>query len=103
MKRLGIVLAATVALGGCQTMGSPGGSTFFECDRGTRLTVTYIGPGASVRVNDGRPIILRQVGSNAGTAYEGGGYMMQVNGNTATWSGMTREAPYTCREVAVPR
>ena len=68
------------------------------------LKVTYRRAGAIVQVNNGAPIVLKSTPANQGQIYEGGaGWRLAVNGDTATWSGRTREAPATCRRVVVPR
>lgn len=104
-KRL-IIAAATsglFALSGCMTTSGPGSSTYFECDRGTRLQVDYMGNSAIVRVNGGPRILLRQTPAASGTAYEGRGYALREHQGTVTWNGPTREAPYSCSRVMVPR
>ena len=100
---IGAVCAASL-LSGCASVGGPGSSTFFECDRGTRLQVDYTANGALVRINGGRGVMLRSTPTNGGASYEGrGGERLSVMGGTATWNTATRMAPETCRTVAVPR
>ena len=104
MKKVMASLAALTALAGCQTIGGPGVSSYFDCNNGTMLKVTYAKRGATVQVGGSAiPIFLRSVPSVGGTSFEGGGYNLRVMGDTATWSGPTREAPKTCSRVAVPR
>jgi hypothetical protein len=105
--RKGIIVGAVGALtllSGCTSIGGPGVSTYFECDRGTRLKVDYTGNGAIVRVDGGRTLALRSTPANSGAIYEGrGGERLAVNGGTATWNTAARSAPESCRTVAVPR
>lgn len=103
MKRIAILAAACAVLSGCQTVGGPGVSSYFDCRDGTMLKVTYKRGAALVQVNKGHVIALRSVSSVGGSNYEGMGYNLRVMGDTATWSGKTREAPKMCRRVAVPR
>lgn len=96
----------SIALSGCQSVGGPGVSSYFDCaPRGGILKVTYVGKaGASVQVDRDRARLLRKTPSVAGEIYEGaGGYRLQVLGEKARWNGPTREAPYECSRVAVPR
>lgn len=94
---------AAALLGGCQTIGGPGVSAYYDCDRGVRLKVDRVGNGVFVAVNDARPILLQPVAAAHEPTYEGAGGSLRVTGDTATWNGRTREAPYSCRKVAVPR
>lgn len=103
MKRIVLLGALCAALAGCQTVGGPGGSSYFDCRDGTMLKVTYTRQGAVMQMGKGRMIHLRSVSSVGGSNFEGMGYTLRVTGDTATWSGMTREAPHVCRGVAVPR
>lgn len=97
------ISASALTMTGCMTTGGPGTSTYLECDRGTRLQVDYMGNSAVVRVNGGPRILLRQTPAASGTSYEGGGYALREHQGTVMWNGPTREAPYTCRQVIVPR
>ena len=97
-------IGAATLLSGCASVGGPGSSTYFECDRGTRLKVDYGPRGALVRINGGRSVTLRANPTNAGASYEGrSGERLSVMGNSATWNTALRMAPETCRAVAVPR
>jgi membrane-bound inhibitor of C-type lysozyme len=101
-------LAATgglvLALSACASVGGPGASTYYECERGTRLKVDFNSNGALVRVNNGNTQMLRQVPAASGAAYEGkGGWRLHTKGNEAVWNTAARVAPESCRQVAVPR
>jgi hypothetical protein len=104
-RTIAIMLAGSLlALAGCRTPGTPGGASFYECDRGTRLTVDYTGRGALVQVNGGRRFALRQTPSVGGSVYEGRtGERLQRNGASVTWNTAARTAPETCRTITVPR
>lgn len=96
------VLAA--ALGGCASVGGPGGSIYYECDRGTRLKVDYFPKGAEVSVNGGRTRAMKETASASGAAYENGfGWRLHTKGSEAIWNTAVRSAPEICRQVAVPR
>ena len=64
---------------------SPAAGTFYECDRGTRLTVRFSNATASVRVNNGGWTTLRQVPSGSGFAYFGSKYQLRGKGDEALW------------------
>lgn len=96
--------AAALALAACTTVGGPGASSYFECSDGEMLKVTPGRNGAAVEVDGGPPLLLRTTPSVAGSIYENAmGMRLHVTGDTATWSGRTRQAPATCTRVAVPR
>lgn len=93
---------ATIAMAACSSIPERTGS-FYECNRGTKLNVNYLKDGALVRVNGGRPMSLRQVSSNRGTAYENNnGVRLHRQGNNVTWNTAARSAPETCRTVITP-
>ena len=103
--RLAITVSlAILTLAACQTVGGPGVSSYFACRPDGTIKVTYgKGGGAALQVDNGRPIVLKSVQGPGGTNFEGFGYRLSVMGDTATWSGLTREAPHQCRRMAVPR
>ena len=94
---------ASALLTGCQTVGGPGVSDYYACDRGVRLKVDRVSNGVLVAVGDARAVLLRPVAAAYETTFEGPAGSLRIAGDTATWSGRTREAPYTCTKVAVPR
>jgi hypothetical protein len=102
-KAIAFIALASAALGGCQSVGGPGVSDYYDCDRGLRLKVDRVGDGVLVAVGNARPIALRPVAAAHQTTFEGAGGSLRITGDTATWTGRTREAPYTCRRVMVPR
>ena len=53
--KLAAPAAAALLLSACMSVGGPGVSTYYECDRGTRLKVDFMGDRALVSVNGGRP------------------------------------------------
>lgn len=86
-----------VLLSGCMTTPQPANvGTTYECDRGTRLQVSYLPQGALVRVNGARARPFRETPSNAGGVYENGASRLARNGNTVTWNTGLRSAPETC-------
>ena len=95
-----LVLAAFAAalLSGCMTTPARLGTTY-ECDRGTRLQVSYLREGALVRVNGGLAIPFKQTPSNAGEVYESGANRLARSGNMVTWNTAARTAPETCRAI----
>lgn len=96
--------AAALLLAACASVGGPGVSTYYECDRGTRLKVDFIGDGALVSVNGDRARRMRQAPAASGSAYENGsGWRLHTKGGEAMWNTAQRSAPETCRQVAVPR
>jgi len=104
----GIKLAAPAAgallLSACMSVGGPGVSTYYECDRGTRLKVDFMGDRALVSVNGGRPEAMRSAPAASGAMYENrAGWRLHTKGNEATWNTALRSAPETCRQVVVPR
>lgn len=104
MRAIIILAAATLPLAACQTVGGPGVSSYFACQTGETIKVTYgKGGGAALQIGTGRPIFLTSVQGTGGSNFEGFGYRLSVMGDTATWSGLTREAPHQCSRVAVPR
>lgn len=105
MERLVIAGLAATLLSGCmQPIGTPGGSLFYECDRGTRLRVDYRDRVAIVRVNDGQTVAMRSAPAVEGESYEGrSGQRLQRNGGTVRWNTAARTAPETCRQILIPR
>lgn len=105
MRKTIVAAAAILALSGCmQPIGTPGGSSFYECDRGTKLRVDYRDRGAIVRVNDSQTIVMLPAPSIDGNSFEGrSGQRMQRNGGTVTWNTAARSAPESCRQIIVPR
>ena len=104
LKRISSAAALAATLGGCASVGGPGVSTYFECDRGTRLKVDYVSGGALVSVNGGRAQMLRETPAASGTVYENRkGWRLHSKGNEALWNSAARSAPESCRTVAVPR
>ncbi|MBK6411619.1 MliC family protein [Sphingopyxis sp.] len=91
-------IAATL-LSGCMTTQPANLGTTYECDRGTRLQVSYLREGALVRINGARAIPFRETPSNAGSVYESAGNRLARNGNTVTWNTAARSAPETCRVI----
>lgn len=99
-----LVVGSSAMLPGCKTIGTPGGSSYYECDRGTRLRVDYLRNGAVVKVDNGRSIHLRQTPSVVGAIYEGGkGQRLQRTGDGVLWNTALRMAPERCRSIIVPR
>jgi len=96
--------ALVLALAGCAPVGTPGGSSFYECNQGTRLRVDYRGQGAIVRVNDRATVALRSTPSTGGAVYEGRqGQRLERQGNGVVWNTAARTAPEQCRQIIVPR
>lgn len=99
---LGVVVP--LALAGCASVGGPGVSTYYECERGTRLKVDFVGDRALVSVNGGRAQALRQTPAASGAAYENrAGWRLHTKGPEAVWNTAARSAPESCRQVVVPR
>ncbi len=99
-----MMLGGVITLSGCQTHGGPGVSNYYECDRGTRLKVSYLRNGALVSVNGRRTLPLKSVPGIGGGSYEGaGGVRLRQEGGRVIWNTADRSAPESCREVAVPR
>ncbi|MGQ3102046.1 MAG: MliC family protein [Sphingopyxis solisilvae] len=100
-----------IALGGsvllfaaCASVGGPGVSTYYECDRGTRLKVDFVKNGALVGVNGARAQLMRSTPAASGAIYENrAGWRLHTKGNEAMWNTALRSSPETCRQVAVPR
>ncbi|WP_332817083.1 MliC family protein [Sphingopyxis sp.] len=105
MKRtIAIFVAATAALAvaGCSSVPRNTG-TSYECDRGTRLKVDYVGDGAIVRVNGGRTMVLKSTPANSGQIYENkSGARLHRQGNGVMWNTALRSAPESCRVVYTP-
>lgn len=103
MRYIALVIL-TAGLASCATVGGPGVSSYFDCGNGSMLKVTY-GRNTALVQKDRDPIIrLRSVPSTGGSTYENkAGYRLSVQGDWATFSGRTREAPARCHRVAVPR
>lgn len=95
---------AALALPACMSVGGPGVSTYYECDRGTRLKVDFMGDRALVSVNGGRAEAMRSTPAASGAIYENSaGWRLHTKGNEAMWNTALRSAPETCRQVMVPR
>jgi|SRR5690606_29705424 len=104
MKRTSVFAAGTaaLALAACSSVPRNTG-TSYECDRGSRLKVDYVGDGAIVRVNGGRTMVLKSTPANRGQIYENkSGARLQRNGNDVTWNTALRSAPERCRTVHTP-
>ena len=96
--------AAALLLSACASVGVPGVSTYYECDRGTRLKVDFVGDRALVGVNGARAVAMRQTPAASGVIYENNqGWRLHTKGNEAMWNTAARSAPESCRQVAVPR
>jgi hypothetical protein len=92
----------TLAVAACSSVPRNTG-TSYECNRGTRLKVDYVGDGAIVRVNGGRTMVLKATPANRGQIYENKmGVRLQRNGNDVTWNTALRSAPESCRVVYTP-
>ncbi|MBB6426538.1 MliC family protein [Sphingopyxis sp. JAI128] len=91
-----------LALTACSSMPRNTG-TSYDCNRGTKLKVDYIGNGAIVRVNGRNSMVLKQTPSTGGAVYENKkGARLQRNGNEVTWNTALRSAPESCRTVNTP-
>ena len=96
--------SAASLLSACMSVGGPGVSTYYECDRGTRLKVDFMGDRALISVNGGRAEAMRSTPAASGAIYENrAGWRLHTKGNEAMWNTALRSAPETCRQVAVPR
>lgn len=94
--------AAILALAGCSSVPRNTG-TSYDCNRGTKLKVDYVGSTAIVRVNGMRSMVLKQTPSTGGAVYENKkGARLQRNGNEVTWNTALRSAPKSCRVVYTP-
>ncbi|WP_447758531.1 MliC family protein [Sphingopyxis fribergensis] len=94
--------AAILSLAACSSVPRNTG-TSYECNRGTRLKIDYVGDGAIVRVNGGRTMVLKQTPSTGGSVYENRkGARLQRNGSDVTWNTALRSAPESCRVVYTP-
>jgi hypothetical protein len=101
-----LIMIASIALSvtACTPIGTPGGSSYYECSQGTRLRVDYRGRGAIVRVNDGPVIALRSTPSTGGAVFEGrAGQRLERMGNDVRWNTAARSAPEQCRQITIPR
>lgn len=104
MSRYLFVGGALLSLSACASVGGPGVSTYYECDRGTRLKVDFVNNGALVSVNGARARPLKQTPAASGAAYEShDGWQLHTKGGEATWNTALRTAPESCRQVVVPR
>lgn len=103
MTKASLILSVglgTVLLAGCMTSPNPASvGTTYECDRGTRLQVSYFQESALVRINGARAIPFKETPSNSGSIYENGARRLARDGNVVTWSTAARIAPETCRVV----
>lgn len=97
-----VVAAAVLALAACSSVPRNTG-TSYDCNRGTKLKVDYVGNTAIVRVNGRRSMVLKQTPSTGGAVYENRkGARLQRNGNEVTWNTALRSAPESCRTVYTP-
>ena len=106
MRRIKFVALTGAALGlsACMSVGGPGVSTYYECDRGTRLKVDFMGDRALVSVNGGRAEAMRSAPAASGAMYENrAGWRLHTRGIEAMWNTALRSAPETCRQAVVPR
>ncbi|KTE11363.1 MliC family protein [Sphingopyxis sp. H115] len=93
---------ALFALAACSSVPRNTG-TSYDCDRGTKLKVDYVGNTAIVRVNGRGSMVLKQTPSTGGAVYESRkGARLQRNGNEVTWNTALRSAPESCRIVYTP-
>lgn len=97
------VLAALGCVTACAPVGGPGVSTYYECQPPKSLKVDFRNGMAWVSVDGASAIPLKQEPAASGTSYAGGGYRLRTKGGEAIWTGLTREAPYQCRQVTIPR
>src|SRR3546814_6022653 len=65
-----VVAAATLIVAGCASVPPRNTGTSYDCDRGTRLKVDYVGDGAIVRVNGRQTVVLKSTPANRGQVYE---------------------------------
>ncbi len=94
--------AAVLALAACSSVPRNTG-TSYDCNRGTKLKVDYVGNTAIVRVNGRGSLVLKQTPSTGGAVYENKkGARLQRNGNDVTWNTALRSAPESCRVVYTP-
>jgi len=103
-KTIAIFVAAAAALtiAGCSSVPRNTG-TSYECNRGTRLKVDYVGNDALVRVNGGMVKVLKSTPANSGQIYENrSGARLHRQGNEVTWNTALRSAPESCRAIATP-
>ena len=95
--------AAILALAACSSVPPRNTGTSYDCNRGTKLKVDYVGNTAIVRVNGGRTLVLKSTPANRGQIYENkSGVRLQRNGNEVTWNTAARSAPERCRVVYTP-
>lgn len=93
---------AALSLAACSSVPRNTG-TSYECNRGTRLKVDYVGEGAIVRINGGGTLVLKSTPANRGQIYENKtGVRLQRNGNDVTWNTALRSAPESCRVINTP-
>ena len=104
MKTMTVFAAAVaaLALAACSSVPRNTG-TSYDCNRGTKLKVDYVGSTAIIRVNGRRSMVLKQTPSTGGAVYENrSGARLQRNGNDVTWNTALRSAPESCRVVYTP-
>ena len=94
-----VVAAAVLALAACSSVPRNTG-TSYDCNRGTKLKVDYVGNTAIVRVNGRRSMVLKQTPSTGGAVYENKkGARLQRSrgpvGTTSIWPFRIRERPLT--------
>lgn len=89
-------------LAGCSSAPRNTG-TSYDCNRGTKLKVDYVGNNAIVRVNGRGSLVLKQTPSTGAQVYENRtGARLERNGNEVTWNTALRSAPESCRVVYTP-
>jgi len=103
MRHRALIALCALTAAGCQTYGGPGVSTYFECERGTRLQVDNLGSKTVlVRVNGARPLALKEDRVASGAAWTDGPHRLHTKGDEALWT-VGRMVPESCRQVVVPR
>src|SRR3546814_4826657 len=97
------VCSSDLIVAGCASVPPRNTGTSYDCDRGTRLKVDYVGDGATVRVNGRQTAVPKSTPANRGQVYENKtGARPQRSGNPATWNTVARSALETCRVVMTP-
>src|SRR3546814_6730911 len=64
------VCSSDLIVAGCASVPPRNTGTSYDCDRGTRLKVDYVGAGAIVRVNGRQTVVLKSTPANRGQVYE---------------------------------
>jgi membrane-bound inhibitor of C-type lysozyme len=95
--------AGALALAGCDTVGGPGVSSYYDCGNGTRLKVDYLsGDRVMVKMNDNPPVTIPADKSASGAKYMSPTHQFWSKGDEAMWT-VGRMMPMTCKQVVVPR